>query len=210
MALSGNLDKKIEKKLIRKLQKQFDYKQVTYIFDNETATLSGLYPFLVNFMNLLGLKNILTSNVQLERKGRLYSNTDMFHTLVDSIIFDIERIENIGLLNHTLCQKIRGFKDIPHAQTARDYLKTFVLENIEELLLANKEMLSKVQNYAGHQEVTLLSDTHVTTVYGDQECAEVVYNPKKHGRPSFQPKVAFLHQTGWLVNFRLWRWKKHF
>lgn len=72
-----NIDKKIEKKLIRKLQKQFDYKQVTYTFDNETATLSGLYPFLVNFMNLLGLKNILTSNVQSERKGRLYSNTDV-------------------------------------------------------------------------------------------------------------------------------------
>ena len=77
-----NIDKKIEKKLIRKLQKQFDYKQGTYTFDNK-------------------------------------------------------RIENIGLLNHTLCQKIRGLKDIPHAQTARDYLETFVLDNIEELLLAN-------------------------------------------------------------------------
>jgi len=198
-----NIDKKVEKKLIRKLQKQFDYKHVYYTFDNDTVNLSGLYPFFVNFMSLIGLKDTLTSNVQLQRKGRLYSNMDMFHVLVDSILFDIERIEQIGLLNHTLCQKMRGLKDIPNAQTARDYLETFTLENIEELLHANREILSKVQKYSGAQEVTLLSDTHVTTVYGHQENAEVGYNPKKHGRPSFQPKVAFLHTTGWLINFQL-------
>ena len=94
-------------------------------------------------------------------------------------------------------------KDIPDSETARDYLDTFTLENIEELLRANKEILSKVQKCICPQEVTLLSDTHVTTVYGHQENAEVGYNPKKHGRPSFQPKVAFLHNTGWLINFQL-------
>jgi len=197
------LSKKEKKKLIRKLQKEFDYKYVHYTFDNDTVSLSGFYPFLVNFMNLLGLKDLLNDQVQLNRKGRLYSNMDMFHTLVDSLIFDIERVENIGLLNHTLCQKIRELKNIPDAQTARDYLETFTLENVHELLQANKEILSRVQEIVGPQEVTLLSDTHVTTAYGQQEQVEVGYNPKKHGRPSFQSKVAFLHDTGWLINFQL-------
>ena len=201
--ISLNIDTKEKKKLVRKLQKHFDYKNVYYTFDNDTVNLCGIYPFFVNFMSLLGLKDTLTSNVQLKRKGRLYSNMDMFHVLVDGLIFDIERIEHIGLLNNTLCQKIRGLKDIPDPETARDYLEAFTLENIEELLRANKEILSKVQKFIGPQEVTLLSDTHVTTVYGHQEEAEVGYNPKKHGRPSFQPKVAFLHNTGWLINFQL-------
>lgn len=201
--ISLNIDTKEKKKLVRKLQKHFDYKNVYYTFDNDTVNLCGIYPFFVNFMSLLGLKDTLTSNVQLKRKGRLYSNMDMFHVLVDGLIFDIERIEHIGLLNNTLCQKIRGLKDIPDPETARDYLEAFTLENIEELLRANKEILSKVQKFTGPQEVTLLSDTHVTTVYGHQEEAEVGYNPKKHGRPSFQPKVAFLHNTGWLINFQL-------
>lgn len=198
-----SIDTKEKKKLVRNLQKHFDYKNVYYTFDNDTVSLGGIYPFFVNFMSLLGLKDTLTSNVQLKRKGRLYSNMDMFHILVDSLVFDIERIEHIGLLNNTLCQKIRGLKDIPDPETARDYLETFTLENIEELLQANKEILSKVQKHIGPQEVTLLSDTHVTTVYGHQERTEVGYNPKKHGRPSFQPKVAFLHNTGWLINFQL-------
>src|SRR3990167_6302749 len=99
------LSKKEKKKLIRKLQKEFDYKYVHYTFDNDTVSLSGFYPFLVNFMNLLGLKDLLNDQVQLNRKGRLYSNMDMFHTLVDSLIFDIERVENIGLLTIRCAKK---------------------------------------------------------------------------------------------------------
>ena len=139
--LSLPIDAKEKKELIRKLQKHFDYKNIHYTFDNDTVSLSGLYPFFVNFMSLLGLKDTLTNNVLLKRKGRLYSNEDMFHILVDSLIFDIERIEHLGLLSNTLCQKIRGLKDIPDPETARDYLETFTPENIDELLRVNKEML---------------------------------------------------------------------
>jgi len=39
------LSKKEKKKLIRKLQKEFDYKHVHYTFDNDTVSLSGFYPF---------------------------------------------------------------------------------------------------------------------------------------------------------------------
>lgn len=154
-------------------------------------------------MSLLGLKDALTSKVLLKRKGRLYSNLDVFQFLVDSLMFVIERIEHLGLLNNTLCKKIRGLKDLPDPETASDYLESFTLENIEELLRANQEILSKVQKLSDPHEVTLLSDTHVTTVCGQQEQSEVGYNPQKHGRPSFQSKVAFLHNTGWLINFQL-------
>lgn len=53
-----------------------------------------------------------------------------------------------------------------------------------------------VQKTIGPQGVTILIDTRMTTAYGHQEQVEVEYNPKKHGRPSFQSKVAFLHNTG--------------
>lgn len=34
--------------------------------------------------------------------------------------------------------KMRDPKDIPNAQTARNYVKTFTLEDIEELLCVNR------------------------------------------------------------------------
>ncbi len=86
-----NIDAKEKKKLIRKLQKHFDYKNVHYTFDNDTVSLSGLYPFFANFMSLLGLKDTLKGNVLLKRKGRLYSNMDMFHILVETALFSTSR-----------------------------------------------------------------------------------------------------------------------
>lgn len=58
-----SVDAKEKKNLIRKLQNRFDYMNVHYIFDNDTVNLSGLYPFFVNFMSLLGLKDALTCKV---------------------------------------------------------------------------------------------------------------------------------------------------
>ena len=37
-------------------------------------------------------------------------------------------------------------KDIPNAQAARDYVKTFALEHIEELLCANRRYSQKFKN----------------------------------------------------------------
>ncbi|MDG6025201.1 MAG: hypothetical protein E3K40_00520 [Candidatus Brocadia sp.] len=96
-------------------------------------------------------------------------------------------------MNHTLCHKIRELKNIPDAQTARNYLETFNPENVHELFRVNKEILSRVQVKHGQTSLS------VTT----QERVEVEYNPKKHGRPSFQSKVFFLHDNGWLINFQL-------
>ncbi|MGH7501477.1 MAG: IS1380 family transposase [Longimicrobiales bacterium] len=47
------------------------------------------------------------------------------------------------------------------------------------------------------ERVTLLLDSTVSVRYGQKQAgAEVGYNPKKHGRPSHHPMVAFLQETG--------------
>ena len=53
--------------------------------------------------------------------------------------------------------------------------------------------------------VTLVVDSTVVVRYGTKQAgAEVGYNPKKRGRPSHHPLVAFLQETGDLVGLR-WR-----
>lgn len=53
--------------------------------------------------------------------------------------------------------------------------------------------------------VTLVVDSTVVVRYGAKQAgAEVGYNPKKRGRPSHHPIVAFLQETGDLVGIR-WR-----
>ena len=52
----------------------------------------------------------------------------------------------------------------------------------------------------GINEGTLNFDSSVLTRYGDQDGARKGYNPKKKGRSSHHPLLAFL-SNGYIVNF---------
>ncbi|MCH6575108.1 MAG: transposase, partial [Bacteroidetes bacterium] len=47
----------------------------------------------------------------------------------------------------------------------------------------------------GWRKITLDLDSHVRTVYGQQQRASVGYNPKKPGRSSFHPLFCFIGET---------------
>lgn len=64
-----------------------------------------------------------------------------------------------------------------------------------ELRLLNKQLLAGKDRSEGCRPVVLNIDDTICTVYGDQEGAGVVYNPKKNGRQSFKEKVGILAST---------------
>lgn len=72
-----------------------------------------------------------------------------------------------------MCQKIRDIKDIPNVETAHDYLKIFTLENVKEFLEENEEFLSQVQKRVSTEEITLTSNTHITTAYEHQKSRNI-------------------------------------
>lgn len=61
----------------------------------------------------------------------------------------------------------------------------------------NLSMLKKLrEGFKGFvQGLTMDVDSHVETVYGNQEGANVGYNPKKRGRKSYHPLSAFVGET---------------
>ena len=50
-------------------------------------------------------------------------------------------------------------------------------------------------NLKGYEQITLDFDSHVETVYGNQQRAKKGYNPKKPGRKSFHPLFCFIGET---------------
>jgi hypothetical protein len=57
-------------------------------------------------------------------------------------------------------------------------------------------LLGKVRNnFKDYIRLTLDLDSHVETVYGNQQWAKVGYNPKKPGRKSFHPILCFIGET---------------
>jgi hypothetical protein len=71
----------------------------------------------------------------------------------------------------------------------------------ERLGAATRDLARQIVEFAGLREDTLNLDSTVLTRYGRQEGAKKGYNPKKRGRPSHHPLLAFLG-SGYVVN--LW------
>lgn len=69
----------------------------------------------------------------------------------------------------------------------------------EKIGSACRELAVTIINWQGIVEDNLNLDSSVLTRYGYQEGAKKGYNPKKRGRPSHHPLIAFLG-TGYVVN----------
>jgi hypothetical protein len=63
-----------------------------------------------------------------------------------------------------------------------------------------RDFATQVLGWAGVREGNLNLDSTVLTRYGKQQGARKGYNPKKRGRPSHHPLLAFV-SAGYVVNF---------
>lgn len=82
------------------------------------------------------------------------------------------------------------------------YWNKYIYRSLNETLLQNiiQHFLRPLLNYVGIKKDTLRFDSTVITRYGNQEGAKKGYNPKKPGRSSHHPQIAFLG-SGYTVNF---------
>src|SRR5690606_20338725 len=88
-----------------------------------------------------------------------------------------------------LCLKL-GLNKLPHHNTLYRALDRF---NDESRVLALDQINDHViADLVEPLEYSILDlDTTVETVYGSQQGSCVSYNPRNHGRPSYQPLLAF-------------------
>ena len=192
-----------EKKQIRKLRKKIGYNHIKISFDADDLSFAGSYHYFDNFLKILALDQLFADHLHIDRRQRLYPHADYLKLLSDAVMYDIDRIENIGLLaNDSLLKKLRALEGIPDPETLRNFLEAFTHDDLKSLLKVNQAVLSKAAPARKPRLLTFISDTSVLTAYGQQEQTAVGYNPKKPGRPSYAPKFCFL-DSGDLINFRL-------
>jgi hypothetical protein len=97
----------------------------------------------------------------------------------------------------TTLQEIFGFKRMPSQATYSRFFHKFSWER-------NNEVFPELQHRFLEQidvgALTIDLDSTVITRYGEQEGAAVGYNPKKPGRNSHHPLIAFISQTRMIAN----------
>lgn len=97
----------------------------------------------------------------------------------------------------TTLQSIFEIEQLPSSSTYNRFFYKFDIER-------NSEVFPQLQQWFMKQfdvgRLTLDLDSTVITRYGEQEGAAIGYNPKKRGRASHHPLMAFIDQTKMIAN----------
>ena len=116
-------------------------------------------------------------------------------------------MDDLPLLDRRGVRRIFGWARVPNPTTFGRWLRRAAERMVPLLDALLWHMVRRRWAHAGGapKGLTLVVDSTVVVRYGRKQAgAEVGYNPKKRGRPSHHPLVAFIRETGDCLGVR-WR-----
>lgn len=136
-----------------------------------------------------------------QNSNRGYSPSQLIMNFWVSIWCGASKFEHLEVTRHDeVIQRIFGWEKMAGNKSFMRYFKKFSYA-------ANRTIFTKYSqwffNNIKFDNYTLDADSSIITRYGNQEGAEVGYNPKKHGRKSHHPLIAFLPDCKMIINFWL-------
>jgi hypothetical protein len=149
------------------------------------------------FAQKLGVGEALEQSINLPRKESRYKTGRAMVSLLYALVLDLNRLSDTAHLQaDRVFQRSVGFDVYPHQSTFSRFLKLFTVPTAQKIGETSVSLLGKVRSdFKDWTRLTLDFDSHVETVYGNQQQAKAGYNPKKLGRKSFHPLVCFIGET---------------
>jgi len=171
--------------------------EVAVQFTGKNLTSVGGIGLFHKFARQLGVEKALASRVELPRRVGKYTSARLLLSLVYTFVLDLTRLSDTLLLRQDkVSHKLVGFGDFPHPSTLSRFLARFTVPKAKEIGKATVDLLLRArENLKRYEQVTLDLDSHVKTVYGNQQRAKKGYNPKKPGRKGFNPLLCFIGET---------------
>ena len=146
------------------------------------------------FCNRVGLKRLLQQALRPSPRYRDYHPTEMLVALLYAIIAGMERVNETQILQYNgAFQKIVGLSRFPDQTAIRRFLKRLTPKQIRQIVGVHDLLRQRLFDRP-HKRTSVIFDldSTVLVVYGRWvEGARVGYNPKKHGRRSYHPLLAF-------------------
>lgn len=173
-------------------------KTVTVSFSGQTLTHFGGLVLLQQFFHRLGLRRLLTRSLRFRQRNNRYSVSESLLALIYPILLGLGRIETTRLLKHNgVFHYLTGLPVYPDPQTLRRFLLRFADAGLADFLeLHDRLRQQMIASPRPPATVVFDLDSTVLTVYGRQEKAEVGFNPKKRGRPSYLALLCVEGHTG--------------
>jgi len=145
----------------------------------------------------IGVEEALERSIKLPRRKGKYKTSRVLVSLLYALVLDLNRLSDTARLQvDRVFQLLVGFDGYPHQSTFSRFLKLFTVPIAQRIGETSVSLLSKVRDdFKEYTRLTLDLDSHVETVYGNQQRARVGYNPRKPGRKSFHPLICFIGET---------------
>jgi len=146
------------------------------------------------FFQRIGLQGAISQHVRFAQRNNRYSVSECLKALIYPLVLGLGRIETTEPLRHNgVFHYLAGLPGYPDATTLRRFLDRFARRGRNSLVKLHDAWRAPMLGEPSQAGFDL--DTTVLTVYGRQEGAEVGYNPKKRGRPSYLPLLCFEGNT---------------
>jgi hypothetical protein len=169
--------------------------------DKEITPFGGL-AVLKQMLDKMQLKEIL-SNLPLPEQGsnRSYNPVDMIISFMLSVWCGANRFSHTEITRYdNTLKNIFELTQVPSGSTFTRFFKRFSYSSNDAIF---RDIYSWFFSNIQFDNYTLDFDSSVVTRYGFQEGAAKGYNPKKPGRKSHHPIMAFIDDCNMIANFWL-------
>src|SRR2546425_1677078 len=162
--------------------------------DGVGLTQFGGVALIEQFFQRIHLQGALWRHVRFAQRNNRYSISESLKALLYPLVLGLGRIETTEPLRYNgVFHYLAGLPGYPDATTVRRFLHRLARAGRNSLLKLHDTWRARM---IGHRTRAIFDlDSTVLTVYGRQERAEVGYNPKKRGRPSYLPLLCFEGNT---------------
>jgi len=162
--------------------------------DGVGLTQFGGVALIEQFFQRIGLQGALADHIRFVQRNHRYGISESLEALLYPLILGLGRIETTEPLRHNgVFHYLAGLPSYPDATTLRRFLDRFARRGRNALVKLHDTWRAAMLGEPSQAVFDL--DSTVLTVYGRQEYAEVAYNPKKRGRPSYLPLLCFEGNT---------------
>ena len=189
----------------RRNSKSLTVNQVKIQFTNKPITAwGGLATIVAKLLEVLGFRSWVESNIPIkERSNNAKGVYEKVLATFLTVLSGGERFSHLSWWGHgsEAIKKACAVDWLPKASSTltRFWGKICTQSLAEKIGEAARHCALTIIGWEGIGEDTLNLDSSVLIRYGNQQGAKRGYNPKKRGRPSHHPLLAFLG-TGYVIN----------
>ena len=152
--------------------------------DGLGLTQFGGVTLIEQFFQRIGLQGSFSQRIRFPQRNTRYSISESLEALLYPLILGLGRIETTEPLRYNgVFHYLAGLPGYPDATTLRRFLNRFARRGRNAFVKLHDAWRATMLGQPSQAVFDL--DSTVLTVYGRQEQAQVAYDPKKRGRPSY-------------------------